>query len=179
MRNVGVMTRPHHQDSSTCESYLSVCRGRAKAGEQRFFAKNLAFHRYLRGTCSARLLRRAHQLGLLPKNAGCRFARQRRHHCRPDQETSHATRCPRGYFFDGYSRTILRGEAKQDAGVALNYGLEIAAPDSATVDRMRGRLVHLASGRAHHITHNPPNVAGKDDATGEDLIQRDLLSSTA
>ncbi len=81
--------------------------------------------------------------------------------------------CTPGYLFDGFPRTIPQAEAMKDAGVALDYVLEIAVPDSAIVDRMSGRRVHPASGRVYHVTHNPPKVAGKDDVTGEDLIQRD------
>ncbi len=81
--------------------------------------------------------------------------------------------CAGGYLFDGFPRTIPQAEAMKDAGVALDYVLEIDVPDSAIVDRMSGRRVHVASGRVYHVTHNPPKVAGKDDVTGEDLIQRD------
>ena len=81
--------------------------------------------------------------------------------------------CAGGYLFDGFPRTSPQAEAMKDAGVALDYVLEIAVPDSAIVDRMSGRRVHVASGRVYHVTHNPPKVAGKDDVTGEALIQRD------
>ena len=81
--------------------------------------------------------------------------------------------CKNGYLFDGFPRTTPQAEAMKEAGVAIDYALEIAVPDSAIVDRMSGRRVHLASGRVYHVTHNPPKVAGKDDVTGEDLIQRD------
>ncbi len=81
--------------------------------------------------------------------------------------------CAGGYLFDGFPRTIPQAEAMKDAGVALDYVLEIAVPDSAIVARMSGRRVHLASGRVYHVTHNPPKVAGRDDLTGDDLIQRD------
>jgi adenylate kinase len=81
--------------------------------------------------------------------------------------------CAQGYLFDGFPRTIPQAEAMKNAGVAIDYVLEIDVPDAAIVERMSGRRVHLASGRTYHIKFNPPKVAGKDDLTGEDLIQRD------
>jgi len=81
--------------------------------------------------------------------------------------------CANGYLFDGFPRTIPQAEAMTKAGVAIDYVLEIDVPDAAIVERMGGRRVHLASGRTYHVKFNPPRVAGKDDVTGEDLIQRD------
>ena len=81
--------------------------------------------------------------------------------------------CANGYLFDGFPRTIPQADAMKDAGVALDFVLEIDVPDSEIVMRMSGRRVHMASGRSYHVKFNPPKVAGKDDATGEDLIQRD------
>jgi adenylate kinase len=78
-----------------------------------------------------------------------------------------------GYMFDGFPRTIPQAEAMRDANVPIDYVLEIAVPDSAIIERMSGRRVHPASGRSYHIKFNPPKVPGKDDVTGEDLIQRD------
>ena len=81
--------------------------------------------------------------------------------------------CKSGYLFDGFPRTIPQAEAMKAAGVAIDFVLEIDVPDSDIIDRMSGRRVHVASGRTYHVKYNPPKVAGKDDATGEDLIQRD------
>jgi adenylate kinase len=81
--------------------------------------------------------------------------------------------CANGYLFDGFPRTIPQADAMKEAGVAIDYVLEIDVPDEAIVERMSGRRVHQPSGRTYHVTFNPPKVAGKDDVTGEDLIQRD------
>ena len=81
--------------------------------------------------------------------------------------------CAKGYLFDGFPRTIPQADAMKDAGVALDYVLEINVPDTVIVERMSGRRVHPASGRTYHLKFNPPKVAGKDDVTGEALIQRD------
>ena len=81
--------------------------------------------------------------------------------------------CQAGYLFDGFPRTIPQAEAMKAAGVKLDYVLEIDVPDSDIVERMSGRRVHAASGRTYHVRFNPPKVEGKDDVTGEDLIQRD------
>ena len=81
--------------------------------------------------------------------------------------------CAAGFLFDGFPRTIPQAEAMKAAGVKIDFVLEIDVPDSAIIERMSGRRVHLASGRTYHVVFNPPKVAGKDDATGEDLIQRD------
>ena len=81
--------------------------------------------------------------------------------------------CANGYLFDGFPRTIPQAEAMKDAGVKLDYVLEIAVPDEAIVERITGRRSHQPSGRTYHIRFNPPKVEGKDDVTGEDLMQRD------
>jgi adenylate kinase len=81
--------------------------------------------------------------------------------------------CMNGYLFDGFPRTIPQAQAMKDAGVQLDYVLEIDVPFASIIERMSGRRVHLASGRTYHLRYNPPQVAGKDDLTGEELIQRD------
>jgi adenylate kinase len=78
-----------------------------------------------------------------------------------------------GYLFDGFPRTIPQAEAMKRAGIQIDYVLEIAVPDSDIIERMGGRRVHLASGRTYHEKFNPPKVPGRDDVTGEALIQRD------
>ncbi len=80
--------------------------------------------------------------------------------------------CANGFLFDGFPRTIPQAQAMRDAGVPIDYVVEIDVLDSEIIKRMSGRRVHVASGRTYHIVFNPPKVAGKDDVTGEDLIQR-------
>ena len=81
--------------------------------------------------------------------------------------------CSKGYLFDGFPRTIPQAQAMKDAGVPIDYVLEIDVPFDAIIDRMGGRRVHPASGRTYHIKFNPPKIEGKDDVTGDPLIQRD------
>ncbi len=81
--------------------------------------------------------------------------------------------CQAGFLFDGFPRTIPQAEAMREAGVAIDYVVEIDVPDGEIIRRMSGRRVHLASGRTYHVLFNPPKQQGKDDVTGEDLIQRD------
>jgi len=81
--------------------------------------------------------------------------------------------CAKGYLFDGFPRTIPQAEALRDAGVAIDYVLEIDVPAEEIIVRMSGRRAHLASGRTYHVKFNPPKVEGKDDVTGEPLVQRD------
>lgn len=81
--------------------------------------------------------------------------------------------CDNGFLFDGFPRTIPQADAMKEAGVKLDHVLEIAVPDEEIVNRLAGRRVHPASGRVYHVEHNPPKEIGKDDVTGEPLIQRD------
>ena len=81
--------------------------------------------------------------------------------------------CAKGFLFDGFPRTIPQADAMKLAGVELDYVVEIAVDDSEIVERMSGRRTHPGSGRTYHVKFNPPKVAGKDDVSGEDLIQRD------
>ncbi len=81
--------------------------------------------------------------------------------------------CAKGYLFDGFPRTIPQAQAMKDADVRLDVVLEIAVPDQDIIERMSGRRVHVASGRTYHVKFNPPKVQGKDDQTGEALIQRE------
>src|ERR687895_1009264 len=81
--------------------------------------------------------------------------------------------CARGYLFDGFPRTIPQAEAMRAAHLGLDYVLEIDVPDEQIIERMSGRRVHPASGRSYHVKFNPPRREGRDDATGEPLVQRD------
>jgi adenylate kinase len=81
--------------------------------------------------------------------------------------------CKKGFLFDGFPRTIPQADAMKDAGVAIDAVVDIDVPDQEIIKRMSGRRVHLASGRTYHLVFNPPKVEGKDDVTGEPLIQRD------
>ena len=81
--------------------------------------------------------------------------------------------CANGFLFDGFPRTIPQAQALVDADVPIDVVLEISVPDEEIVRRLSGRRVHLDSGRVYHVAFNPPQVSGKDDVTGETLIQRE------
>ena len=81
--------------------------------------------------------------------------------------------CANGFLFDGFPRTLAQADALKAGGIDIDAVVEIAVDDNEIIRRMSGRRVHLASGRTYHVVFNPPKVEGKDDETGEDMIQRD------
>src|SRR5690606_3624025 len=81
--------------------------------------------------------------------------------------------CKSGYMFDGFPRTIPQADAMKDAGVPIDFVREMDVPDGEIVERMSRRRAHRDSGRSYHVEYNPPKVEGKDDVSGEDLVQRD------
>ncbi|MFM9912838.1 MAG: adenylate kinase [Methylophilaceae bacterium] len=81
--------------------------------------------------------------------------------------------CANGFLFDGFPRTIPQADAMKDAGVDIDYVVEIDVDDAEIIQRMSGRRVHLTSGRTYHVIFNPPTIEGKDDISGEALIQRE------
>ncbi len=81
--------------------------------------------------------------------------------------------CKNGYLFDGFPRTLAQADALKDKGVIVDAVVEIDVDDSEIIKRMSGRRVHMDSGRTYHVVFNPPKEEGKDDETGEPLIQRD------
>jgi len=81
--------------------------------------------------------------------------------------------CARGFLFDGFPRTLPQAEGLKKTGVEIDYVVEIAVDDGEIIKRMSGRRVHLPSGRSYHVEFNPPQAEGRDDVTGEELVQRD------
>jgi len=80
--------------------------------------------------------------------------------------------CTNGFILDGFPRTVGQAKALRAAGVKLDVVLELHVPEAEIIERMTGRRIHPASGRIYHVTRHPPRVAGRDDATGEALMQR-------
>ncbi|MBI1394907.1 MAG: adenylate kinase [Betaproteobacteria bacterium] len=89
------------------------------------------------------------------------------------QERIRQPDCANGFLFDGFPRTIPQADAMKEAGVAIDHVIEIDVADAEIIKRMSGRRVHPASGRTYHVVFNPPRVEGRDDTTGEELVQRD------
>jgi len=89
------------------------------------------------------------------------------------KERIQAPDCRKGFLFDGFPRTIPQAEAMRKSGVDIEHAVEIAVDDKVIIERMSGRRAHLPSGRTYHVKFNPPKVEGKDDVTGEPLVQRD------
>jgi len=81
--------------------------------------------------------------------------------------------CDNGYLFDGFPRTVAQAEGMQNNSINVDFVVELQVNDQEIISRMSGRRVHLDSGRTYHIEFNPPQIEGKDDVTGEPLIQRD------
>lgn len=89
------------------------------------------------------------------------------------KERIQADDCKNGFLFDGFPRTLVQAEAIREAGIPLDYVIEIQVDDEEIIHRISGRRVHPASGRVYHVDYNPPKVPGQDDETGEPLVQRD------
>ena len=89
------------------------------------------------------------------------------------EERISSSDCSNGFLFDGFPRTIPQAEALIQRNIDIDAVVEIDVPDQDIIDRMSGRRMHPASGRNYHVVYNPPKIEGKDDLTGEDLIQRE------
>jgi len=81
--------------------------------------------------------------------------------------------CKKGFLFDGFPRTIPQAQALVDRDIFIDAVVEIHVPDEDIIERMSGRRMHPGSGRNYHVIYNPPKIEGKDDLTGEDLVQRE------
>ena len=99
---------------------------------------------------------------LVPDRIVIELVRQRLQH----------TDCRRGFILDGFPRTVEQAQALRDGGVRLDVVLELYVSEAEIIERVTGRRIHPASGRIYHVTRHPPRIAGRDDATGEPLVQR-------
>mgnify|MGYP006272769097 CR=1 FL=1 len=89
------------------------------------------------------------------------------------KERIKADDCKQGFLLDGFPRTIAQADGLGQLGITLDHVIEFVVDDEEIVQRMSGRRTHPASGRTYHIVFNPPKIEGKDDVTGEPLVQRD------
>ena len=80
--------------------------------------------------------------------------------------------CANGFIFDGFPRTLPQAESLRRSGIGVDYVVDIDVSDAEILRRLSGRRVHPASGRTYHVVFNPPRVPGRDDVTGESLVQR-------
>ncbi|MFO1258814.1 MAG: adenylate kinase [Gammaproteobacteria bacterium] len=88
-------------------------------------------------------------------------------------ERLHKPDCANGFLLDGFPRTVKQAKSLAMTGVKLDAVIELDVPDEELLKRLTGRRIHQASGRVYHIEFHPPTRSGRDDVTGEPLIQRE------